>query len=60
MADTAPDDATRSQVATRLQGLLTTWSTATATEQDADEDLDFASASDDEPCSNSIDTEFGH
>ncbi|MGW7793357.1 SDR family NAD(P)-dependent oxidoreductase, partial [Streptomyces tricolor] len=59
LADTAPDDATRSQVATRLQGLLTTWSTATATEQDADEDLDFASASDDE-LFELIDTEFGH
>jgi rifamycin polyketide synthase module 4/5/6 len=59
LADTAPDDTTRAQVATRLQGLLTTWSTASASEQDAEEDLDFTSASDDE-LFELIDTEFGH
>ncbi|MEU6672280.1 SDR family NAD(P)-dependent oxidoreductase [Streptomyces sp. NPDC046727] len=59
LADTAADDATRTQVATRLQGLLTTWSTANAAEQDAEEGLDFDSASDDE-LFELIDTEFGH
>ncbi|MFJ4526708.1 SDR family NAD(P)-dependent oxidoreductase, partial [Streptomyces sp. NPDC088810] len=59
LADTAPDDTTRAQVATRLQGLLTTWSTTNVTEPDAEEDLDFESASDDE-LFELIDTEFGH
>ncbi|MEU6594747.1 SDR family NAD(P)-dependent oxidoreductase [Streptomyces sp. NPDC046881] len=59
LADTAADDTTRAQVATRLQGLLTTWSTASVTEPDAEEDLDFESASDDE-LFELIDTEFGH
>ncbi|MFF9091476.1 SDR family NAD(P)-dependent oxidoreductase, partial [Streptomyces sp. NPDC014991] len=59
LADTASDDATRAQVATRLRGLLTTWSTANGTEQEAEEDLDFTSASDDE-LFELIDTEFGH
>uniref|UniRef100_UPI00055B089D type I polyketide synthase n=1 Tax=Streptomyces sp. NRRL S-1022 TaxID=1463880 RepID=UPI00055B089D len=59
LADTAPDDTTRAQVATRLQGLLTTWSTTNVTEPDAEEDVDFESASDDE-LFELIDTEFGH
>ncbi|MFF5538753.1 SDR family NAD(P)-dependent oxidoreductase, partial [Streptomyces cinerochromogenes] len=59
LADTAPDDTTRAQVATRLQGLLTTWSTANVSEQDAEEGMDFDSASDDE-LFELIDTEFGH
>ncbi|MEU3859391.1 SDR family NAD(P)-dependent oxidoreductase, partial [Streptomyces sp. NPDC028722] len=59
LADTASDDGTRAQVATRLQGLLTTWSTANGTAQEAEEDLDFTSASDDE-LFELIDTEFGH
>ncbi|MEU2065281.1 SDR family NAD(P)-dependent oxidoreductase, partial [Streptomyces sp. NPDC013455] len=59
LADTAPDDATRTQVATRLQGLLSTWSTANGTEQDAADGLDFDSASDDE-LFELIDTEFGN
>ncbi|QTE02384.1 Erythronolide synthase, modules 3 and 4 [Streptomyces cyanogenus] len=59
LAGTAPDDTTRAQVATRLQGLLTTWSTANVGEPDTEEDLDFASASDDD-LFELIDTEFGH
>ncbi|WP_189299857.1 SDR family NAD(P)-dependent oxidoreductase, partial [Streptomyces cinerochromogenes] len=59
LSDTAPDDTTRAQVATRLQGLLTTWSTANVTEQHAEEGVDFDSASDDE-LFELIDTEFGH
>ncbi|MFJ7153280.1 SDR family NAD(P)-dependent oxidoreductase, partial [Streptomyces sp. NPDC100445] len=57
LADGASDDATRTQVATRLQGLLTAWSTAKAPEQEAEEELDFAS---DDELFELIDTEFGH
>ncbi|MFF8732840.1 type I polyketide synthase, partial [Streptomyces sp. NPDC015171] len=59
LSDTTADDATRAQVATRLQGLLTTWSTASAAEQDSAAGLDYDSASDDE-LFELIDTEFGH
>ncbi|GAA4807824.1 hypothetical protein GCM10023220_42660 [Streptomyces ziwulingensis] len=59
LADTVADEAGRAQVGTRLQGLLTTWSTAAVTEQDAEANEDFESASDDE-LFELIDTEFGH
>ncbi|SEC92592.1 polyene macrolide polyketide synthase [Streptomyces sp. 3213] len=58
LAETPADDSARAQVATRLQGLLTAWSTASATPP-AEEELDFDAASDDE-LFDLIDTEFGN
>ncbi|WOX16218.1 SDR family NAD(P)-dependent oxidoreductase (plasmid) [Streptomyces sp. N50] len=58
LAETPADDSARAQVATRLQGLLTAWSTANGTPP-AEEELDFDAASDDE-LFDLIDTEFGN
>ncbi|MDX2582844.1 SDR family NAD(P)-dependent oxidoreductase [Streptomyces sp. WI04-05A] len=58
LAETPADDSARAQVATRLQGLLATWSTANGTPP-AEEELDFDAASDDE-LFDLIDTEFGN
>ncbi|MFI8522791.1 SDR family NAD(P)-dependent oxidoreductase [Streptomyces sp. NPDC085481] len=57
LAGTPADDSARAQVATRLQGLLATWSASGA--PSAEERLDFDSASDDE-LFDLIDTEFGN
>ncbi|MFJ8255626.1 type I polyketide synthase, partial [Streptomyces sp. NPDC094466] len=59
LAGTVADEASRAQVGTRLQGLLTTWSTAAVTAQGDEAGLDFESASDDE-LFELIDTEFGN
>ncbi|MFD8726297.1 SDR family NAD(P)-dependent oxidoreductase, partial [Streptomyces sp. NPDC059629] len=58
LAETPADDSARAQVATRLQSLLATWSTANGTPP-AEEELDFDAASDDE-LFDLIDTEFGN
>ncbi|WP_405854124.1 SDR family NAD(P)-dependent oxidoreductase [Streptomyces sp. NBC_01515] len=58
LAETPADDSARAQVATRLQGLLTSWSTANGTPP-AEEEVDFDAASDDE-LFDLIDTEFGN
>nr|WP_232246325.1 type I polyketide synthase [Kitasatospora mediocidica] len=57
LAGTPAGDAARTQVATRLQGLLATWSTANGA-QPAEEQIDYETASDDE-LFDLIDTEFG-
>ncbi|MFJ9950942.1 SDR family NAD(P)-dependent oxidoreductase [Kitasatospora sp. NPDC091207] len=57
LAETPAGDAARAQVATRLQGLLATWSTANGGGP-AEEQIDYDTASDDE-LFDLIDTEFG-
>ncbi|MFG2848781.1 type I polyketide synthase, partial [Kitasatospora sp. NPDC048296] len=58
LAGAPADDTTRAQVTTRLQSLLSAWSTATGA-QTAEEERDFDNASDDE-LFDLIDTEFGN
>ncbi|MFF1797533.1 beta-ketoacyl reductase, partial [Kitasatospora sp. NPDC058263] len=57
LAETPAGDTARAQVATRLQGLLATWSTANGGGA-AEEQIDYDTASDDE-LFDLIDTEFG-
>ncbi|MFF1903701.1 SDR family NAD(P)-dependent oxidoreductase [Kitasatospora sp. NPDC058218] len=57
LAETPAGDSARAQVATRLQGLLATWSTANAAGP-AEDQIDYDTASDDD-LFDLIDTEFG-